>query len=417
MKKFPIEDLGFSYIPDIFLEKGCAALNIQGPTIFDIKNHLYLDTGIKQSNIYKQLKDTGLVNNVIVLYINSTRGIDVDNVGILGRVKFWAANEFLTAAKEAIKEGTGDLNAAIRRGLQKESREWRDIRQNRLETAKNDLSRFDCVLFLGAGVSVSANLPKWNELLKCLVGDDGIIKSNDYDEIYREMDYSNLVVARYINKSNKRDQGQIVDSVRQLLYSNKSARSSELIDVICKLVGCAKNIQSIVTYNYDTLIEENLNAVGIKNYSVYKDSRNEFKSLPIYHVHGIIHREKSAQPEEIILSEENYHRVYTEVFDWSNVEQLHALTRCTCFFIGLSLKDPNLRRLLEVSAKDREKSVRHYAFLERKSFCKDVKKSELDFQTREDILADLGLNVIWYNGEQNHKELPQLLSMLFDNQS
>lgn len=53
--------------------------------------------------------------------------------------------------------------------------------------------------------------------------------------------------------------------------------------------------------------------------------------------------------EEIVLIENDNHRIYSEVFDWSNVEQLRALTRCTCFFAGLSLKDPNLRRLLEIA--------------------------------------------------------------------
>ena len=88
----------------------------------------------------------------------------------------------------------------------------------------------------------------------------------------------------------------------------------------------------------------------------------------MYHVHGIVFpKRENSSVEDIVLSENDYHRVYSEVFDWSNVEQLHALSRCTCFFIGLSLNDPNLRRLLEIAQRDSSKSVRHYVFLERKS--------------------------------------------------
>ncbi len=57
-----------------------------------------------------------------------------------------------------------------------------------------------------------------------------------------------------------------------------------------------------------------------------------------------------------------YHRVYSEVFDCSYVEQQHALTLCTCFFIGLSLNDPNMMRMLDTAKRERGKSSRLYAF-------------------------------------------------------
>ena len=73
------------------------------------------------------------------------------------------------------------------------------------------------------------------------------------------------------------------------------------------------------------------------------------------------------------------------------------------------MNDPNLRRLLEIAQRGSSRSVRHYVFLERKSAYEQIEKAEKDFQTREDMLADLGLNVIWYRGKDNHKELPELL--------
>lgn len=41
----------------------------------------------------------------------------------------------------------------------------------------------------------------------------------------------------------------------------------------------------------------------------------------------------------------------------------------------------------------------------------DLVKAEKDFQTREDMLADFGLNVIWYKGNDEHRELPKLLKL------
>ena len=54
--------------------------------------------------------------------------------------------------------------------------------------------------------------------------------------------------------------------------------------------------------------------------------------------------------------------------------------------------------------------------MERKSAYDELEKAEKDFQTREDMFADLGLNVIWYKGNDEHKELPMLLQRFFDRQ-
>ena len=224
------------------------------------------------------------------------------------------------------------------------------------------------------------------------------------------VDYSTLMMARYIQKIENIDKVSLVKKVRNLLYST-AKQGSGLIESVCKMVICQEKVRSIITYNYDTLIEDNLTQRGKRCFSVYKNNRDEASSFPVYHVHGVIFRDNSnGVSEDIVLSEEDYHKVYSEVFDWSNVEQLHALTRCTCFFIGLSMKDPNLRRLLEIAKRGSGKAIQHYVFLERNSFCENEAKSEKDYQVRENIFADLGLNVIWYEGNNNHKELPKLLN-------
>lgn len=185
---------------------------------------------------------------------------------------------------------------------------------------------------------------------------------NKYYEVTKEMGFSNLITARYIAKAANLDKQTIVNSIRDLLYT-KSGKESQLITTICSLIQKLGKVQSIITYNYDTLIEENLDKKEIKNYSVYKYNRSDNSVLPVYHVHGIIFRKNSENvPENIVLSEEDYHEKYSQVFDWSNVEQLHTLTRNTCLFIGLSMKDPNLRRLLEIAKKRLWKSFTALCF-------------------------------------------------------
>lgn len=411
-ERIPIKQMGFSYIPDIYLEKGCDALNLKGKTILEIKNKLLSQTEIKQSEIYSNLISDGLLDNILVIYITPDK-YGLKECSRLPKVEFVPAEEFINQAKIAIRKGLGEINKTLRKGKKHERREWTKVREARLANAVNDMSRYDCALFLGAGVSASAGILNWNNLLKSLLSGGNIINSDDFDDVYRELDFSNLLAARYIQKSLNVDNKEFVNRVRNLLYPDaKEVMVSDLISSICEIIKNKKNVESVITYNYDTLIEEKLNDMGKRSFAIYRNNLGESKSFPVYHVHGIIFREHgNGDNDEIILSEDDYHRVYSEVFDWSNVEQLHALTRCTCYFIGLSMKDPNLRRLLEIASKDRSKAVRHYVFLERKSFSEDVEKEEKDFQTREDMFADLGLNVIWYEGNNNHKELPELLKM------
>ena len=408
-EEIPIKQLGITYIPTLYLSKGCDALDLKGSTIIEIRNNLLYDTEIQQSEIYRLLVDDGIVDNLLIVYINSNQ-FSLKDDNILGRVKFIDAITFVTQAKEAINAGRGGVNAALRGEKEKPNNTWQEIRKDRLKKAINDFNRYDSVIFAGAGVSASANIPDWQTLLRSLLANGTIISSTDFDCVFKSMDSSNLLTARYIEKALNADKKCIVERIRQLLYPNDVIPVSCLITTICELIIRQKNLRSVITYNYDTLIEDCLREKGKSCFSVYKNSRDESNSFPVYHVHGIVFRKNDdGLPEDIVLTENDYHRVYSEVFDWSNVEQLHALTRCTCFFIGLSLNDPNLRRLLEIAQRDSGRSVRHYAFLERKSAYDEIEKAEKDFQTREDMLADLGLNVIWYKGDDNHKELPELL--------
>lgn len=347
-----------------------------------------------------------LIDKLIIVYIKGNKSHETDSPR--SKIILKKANIFIDEIKSAIKQNKGDILPIIK----SKPKEWTSVREIRIQNAINDIKRYNSTFFLGAGVSVSANIPKWDELLKNLLLCKDCYCMNEYDEVTKEMGLSNLITARYIAKAANLDKQTIVNSIRDLLYT-KSGKESQLITTICSLIQKLGKVQSIITYNYDTLIEENLNKKEIKNYSVYKYNRSDNSVLPVYHVHGIIFRKNSENvPENIVLSEEDYHEKYSQVFDWSNVEQLHALTRNTCLFIGLSMKDPNLRRLLEIAKKGYGKALRHYVFLERDSFYENKEKSEQDFLTRENILADLGLNVIWYEGNNNHKELPTLIERI-----
>ncbi len=214
-------------------------------------------------------------------------------------------------------------------------------------------------------------------------------------------------------------ENKFVEKVREILYSNID-RESPLIKTICKIIcDDSKRVQSVITYNYDDLIEEELKKRDLEYYSVFRKNRsNDYYKFPIYHVHGFVPQIGNAS--KIVLCEEDYHEIYSYAFHWSNIEQLHAFERNTCFFIGLSMNDPNLRRLLEESFKDSEQEQNHFVFLPRTPlFSSDVETSnrdkiDKDFSIREEVLHNLGLQIIWYEDgkfEQINSILKQIANV------
>ena len=92
--------------------------------------------------------------------------------------------------------------------------------------------------------------------------------------------------------------------------------------------------------------------------------------------------------------------------------------------VGLSMADPNLRRLLDLSAKNIERS-KHYAFMKRltrENFCFERKDgmsepvvNDLPLADKfldghhtlnEQLMKELGVSVIWY---ENYDEIPQFI--------
>ena len=158
------------------------------------------------------------------------------------------------------------------------------------------------------------------------------------------------------------------------------------------------NMESIISYNYDDLVEQEVRKLKACH-SVYDKSRPiDGDNLYVYHVHGFIPQDGDWSP--IVLGEKEYHKIYQESYNWGNVEQLHALCRSVCFFIGLSMTDPNLRRLIDISIDGGEIEPVHYAFLRR---------IEYNVPFMEKTMRGFGVNCIWYD---KHEELPDLIESL-----
>ncbi|WP_411169455.1 SIR2 family protein [Clostridium sp. MB05] len=318
---------------------------------------------------------------------------------------------------------------------------WKKVREERIKELKDIYKRDKLVLFLGAGISKEAGISDWNDLMSDLLifmimnklKEKSIrISPKEADFLIKKMKETNnkspLLQSAFI-KASLGDSFE--ENLANLLYKNinNGKGTSELLNSISRLCLTRKNgtgIKAIVTYNFDDLLEENFNKYNIQYDSLYSelDYTTSYK-LGIYHVHGFLPRNpnKYQRLSEglLVFSEDRYHSLYNDPYSWTNITQLNFLRENTTLMLGLSLTDPNLRRLLSISNR-KNKMKKHYAIMRKKDF----KKSPEDDNIKGDILKSfniinndlyeksfeqLGINIIWVD---EHDDIPDIIDSIRD---
>jgi hypothetical protein len=372
-----------------------------------------------------------------------------------GQIYIWGTRE-IQALLEKHSVAASDLSEKmfslrLQRAISNPPENWKRKREEILGEVAEHYRTGRFAMFLGAGVSSSAGLPDWDTLLNSLfvsmLTEGGITeKKADNEQVssivkrLRQVDGpSALMLARYIRKglsaSSGTEQGEFVRSVTQQLYGLRNQRysvSSPLIKAIASLCTPSRTgakIKSLITYNFDDLLERELESRGLSFKSIFEEiDLAGPEELPVYHVHGFLPELREKYPNidkaTLVFSEEGYHQIYREAYHWSNLIQLNCLKETACLMVGLSLTDPNLRRLLEISAKSVDKP-KHFAFLKRVSydtFSREGEKSvvrapasvvrtflDRHHSLNEEVMKELGVNIIWY---EEYDDIPKLLGQV-----
>lgn len=329
--------------------------------------------------------------------------------------------------------------------------EWKEIRNERLTRLSEEYKNNSMSLFLGAGVSIAAGMPDWTSLLDSLfvnlvakqlnTGIDA--RDEEVDDLVKRLrgidDPSPLLTARYLRRgivdSTVGDIQPFLDEVTKTLYrlyDKRGSKTSPLLAALAQMCiprRSGPKVNTVVTYNFDDLFEIELDRYQVQRKSIYREvDRYSNDDLPVYHVHGFLPRNKNGyeklEEATFVFSEENYHEVFLDPYHWSNLVQLSQLRDQTCLMAGLSLTDPNLRRLLEISARKSGFS-KHYALMKRMSYedfaFEQQKKIVSSRRTviqkfldshhalKEELFSELGLNIIWY---ENYDELSDLVNKI-----
>lgn len=403
--------LSFRYPIDLYTETGISSLRIPPHSCIEFKERIISDSVYRVNVFAKEYLSEHPDAKVYLLYQDKGELLDeiIQQAKKQKLADIYQLDDFL---KEV------DKVAKINEKINSFERDWKEMREVLLDNAQVAFREDKCSFFLGAGVSMDAGGPSWEKLLKKIMGRyKKFGRQKDFDKVYRWCGMSPIILGRYAASNDKILQDISAYLRKYVLYQGVREDDSELIKAICEAVeGSGNNerivasgkVDSIITYNYDDLVESALEHRGVSVARIYQKSRNYRNEFPVYHVHGLIPREMNGIIPTPILGEKEYHQMYKESYHWSNVEQLHALDRNTCFFIGLSMTDPNLRRLLDISRTGGDNESKHYAFLLRNPLfpIDEVEKNRKHFDTIEFQLSDLGVNVIWY---EQHPEVPEMI--------
>lgn len=251
------------------------------------------------------------------------------------------------------------------------------------------------VLVLGAGVSIDQGIPSWKALLQRLITttlqnendeeDKNKVLSQLFDQIFGP---NPLIAARYLSvyfddlEKKKRKKLLFEEAIRKALYETydemkKSSLMKEIVQY-CVSPGKTHSLDSVITYNYDNLLENNLENLNLDIpfkpiFSV--GTHASTNQLPIFHVHGYLPKEGNIkQINKITLGDDSYHLQYNEIYRWSNLIQLQKFKDYNCLFIGISLTDPNQRRLLDIAKEQRGNNDIVHFLIKRKYNPKEIEK-------------------------------------------
>jgi hypothetical protein len=309
-------------------------------------------------------------------------------------------------------------------------------------------------LFLGAGVSYGSMLPDWEKLVRNLMQS---YKQNDASEIFHKFQsagFSLLTITEFI-KIGFNDDTRFMSEVKNALYREFPCRTvlrtskppdmdmiiehvetynptlAAVYDLATKQLSDHlipnEKIPYIVNFNLDSLLE------AYDSAKVHKLQPSKGRlclhrvesagATPIagrtnvYHPHGYVRLEnrtnfKGRESRSSVLSEYDYYNFYNEPTKIFTYTILSTLNQFSCLFIGMSMKDENIRRLLYYSKQERnssrqvtnrseETSPRHFAILKRE----DASIEELLTKT----LSRLSVQPLWI---RDFNEIPSRLRAL-----
>jgi len=355
--------------------------------------------------------------------------------------------------------------------------QWAD-NEKKIARLRHAYQNGNLALYLGAGVSLGNGLPSWERLVLSMYF--SALELRTEEEPVRP--YANYlfaiaewhlkgrrepldITARKIRRHYKKR--EFLTELKSTLYAgfkspwgrdiqtpniNRMLATNGTLKSIVTLCasstsGAQRPVQSIITYNYDNLLELGFQG-KVKHQPIWKaNQRVPYGALPIYHVHGYVPIDQTgSNVDEIIFTEDQYHRVAQDAYSWSNLVQIRTLSNYIGLMVGISLSDRNMRRLLD-AIRNAPVNSENYILLQTPKLSKPSKREmqEIDRNARKyfkrftesgiktedrrfqqigeiiegveaqhlkeqtSVLEELGVSPIWY---KEHSDIPLIIERI-----
>jgi hypothetical protein len=259
----------------------------------------------------------------------------------------------------------------------------------------------EITMFVGAGVSMEAELPSWNVLVRKLLlaargpGDPEAAVVAWADAVLQEGPLAAAAVAEALHN----DSARFRRALREALYERDSrtyvpgALASQIASLKAQLGGRL----SILTVNYDGLLESVLEERGLDTVSYVRGRREPDGKAAVWHLHGRLMQQPAGRWREegnLVLSEGSY--VSSTSRDFPQKFVADRLRTTLCIFVGLSMTDPNFIRWLYSSA-DIEAGPRFVIFVRQAAPVSDRHVQALMEESAGARWAQCGVTPVWAN--------------------
>ena len=187
----------------------------------------------------------------------------------------------------------------------------------------------EVVIWAGAGLSIYAGFPSGNELKETLL--------NDLTKPERENINSSLqlpaLAEEYLRLKNH-SRNSLIRILNQT-FLNKQPKSTDCH----KNLAIIPHFKTIITTNYDTLIEDAFMQKGQVAYSAKQIPYLENRKTHIFKVHGDL-----KEPDSIIITDSDYRNFFKldseDGVYWTVIKE--RLSSNSILFLGYNLDDPNI---------------------------------------------------------------------------
>jgi hypothetical protein len=304
-----------SFEADAYLPQGVS--EVGGPAVVEIV-YLPNNDGHSAQRLAKKTQRAAAlclqfgVDNLLLVHNQTLRPQHISRIPELIQpfrprlnVVFWDATRLQSTVSERpelIQQLFESLaRSSVEERLTREPRGDQEVRREHLAHLNAVYQRDGVALFLGAGVSAGLGLPNWSTLIGALFASafaerldldpfDAGVLSEAAASLNRD---SPLQTVRYLRRALGSNSDKFEEQLSKVLYgAYNPSGSSELADAIARLCVPGRlgpKVHSVITYNFDDLLEDRLNNKHVDHSSIYHgNSQATAAELPVYHVHGFL---------------------------------------------------------------------------------------------------------------------------------